>query len=142
MKTLRLVRAKSIKIKPVPPYSFKLTVRKFTRFGVDWFWFTPHEIYKEGVMYTATFLERSNKITGFKLWSDGDVFSHVVQGEVYLPRDHSRIEEMYACKLIEECLASNVEIHDFYNMGGKYPFFEKTDRKSLRHEGIAVSKFV
>jgi hypothetical protein len=41
MKTLRLIRAKSIKIKPVPPYSFKLTVRKFTRFGVDWFLVHP-----------------------------------------------------------------------------------------------------
>jgi 3-methyladenine DNA glycosylase/8-oxoguanine DNA glycosylase len=48
------------------PFDFRLTVQK----PAGWHWGTPHEIYDEGVLYTAVRLPGVAKAVGLKVWEE------------------------------------------------------------------------
>lgn len=122
---LRLKLLKSLKIRPIYPYSFEHTVRKFTKFGIDWFWFTPFEVFKDGILWTASILEGSDRAAGFKLWSSGNMVSSIVNVQIYLPNGYSTEEASQAEKMIRRCLCCEEDVSDFYRMGESYPFLRK-----------------
>ncbi len=108
---VRLILSHEIKIRPVPPYNFSLTVRN----PAGWSFFTPFEVFDNGILWTSAFIGKT--LVGFRLSSSGDVSKPEIHAAVYteekLPgKDLERIR-----RALMTALGSEQDLSLFYRMG-------------------------
>jgi len=98
-----------LRLKPVPPYDFALTVHK----PAGWSLLTPFEIFEGGVLWTATRLP-SGKVLGLKLKSLGTVEKPEICCETFSRRKLGVIERRDVSETIAWTLNLSEDIRQFY----------------------------
>ena len=116
---MRLSRTAQFILEPLPPFSFRLTVKK----PAGWDLFTSGEDYEKDALWTGVrFRERP---VGLKLASLGTTDHPRVQVGVYSQKGLSREELAELRTTIADCLGAGQDLREFY------AFAEKDD--ILRH---------
>lgn len=95
-------------LKPVAPYDFERTIHK----PAGWSLFTPFELFENGTMWTATYLDST--LAGVKLSSTGTVASPKIAIELFL-QERAGPKQLRTLKnaLVHE-LAADEDLTDFY----------------------------
>ncbi len=88
---VRLTDSFAFIMKPIPPYSFRLTIRK----PAGWPLFTPFEIYAMRTIWTAIFI--NNILVGIKIKSVGTTKFPKIAATIFLesnlsPQEFERIK--------------------------------------------------
>lgn len=117
---MKLERTYQFEVRPLPPYSFYLTVNK-PRYG---YWLTPLEDYSEGVVWSAASLA-SSELVGLKVESLGNLHKPHLLVTVFLS-DKSAKKVSYLKDRIREWLAAEDDVKDFYVLAGDYPALKQT----------------
>ncbi len=109
----RLGHSFSFTIKPVAPYSFGLTVKK----PAGWSLFTPFEIYEDGKLWTATYLD--GRLAGILLRCEGSVGRPLIGVQIFFGRKpDARL--MAVCKRqLWDMLGAGQSLGEFYSMAKK-----------------------
>jgi 3-methyladenine DNA glycosylase/8-oxoguanine DNA glycosylase len=97
-------------IKPVPPYSFKLTVRK----PAGWSLFSNFEVYEDEMIWSATSI--NGMLVGFKLASEGTTSNPRLQAEMFLRKAPSDQQERYLKRVLEHDIGADEDLRPFYAM--------------------------
>ncbi|MDE1861255.1 MAG: endonuclease III domain-containing protein [Candidatus Micrarchaeota archaeon] len=100
-------------ILPTPPFSFKLTVKKPT----GWFLFNPFEVYKDGTLWTSTYLD--GIFAGIKLTSSGTVDHPKVSALIFTNRSLSRSQEENVKRLLAKAIGAEHDLNEFYRIARK-----------------------
>ena len=104
-----LTRLTILRLKPVPPFDFALTVHK----PAGWSLFTPFEIFDKGVLWTAMRMP-SGKVFGLKLRSLGTVEKPDIRCEIYSRRKPGSSERRELLETVAWTLNLNEDISQFY----------------------------
>ena len=105
-----------LRLKPVPPYDFALTVHK----PAGWSLLTPFEIFEKGVLWTAMRMP-SGKVFGLKLRSLGTVEKPGISCETYCRRKLGSIERRELSKTVVWTLNLSEDISQFYALAQHDP---------------------
>ena len=100
-------------LKPLPPYSFKLTVRK----PAGWSLFTPFEIYEGGALWTAAHLNTS--LFGMRLESVGNVDECSIRARIFTDVELEQPRQMELRRLVGISLGVDQDLAPFYEMAIK-----------------------
>jgi DNA-3-methyladenine glycosylase II len=115
MKPLVLKYKTCLELCGTPPFNFEKTVRKYTLYGVDWFWLTPFEIYSRNTLWTATKL--SNEIpVGLRLESLGDTENPRISLTAFCEHPFSSAEVKEVALTISWSLGLKKDISEFYDL--------------------------
>lgn len=120
---VKLVKRFTVTIKPIPPYSFELTVRK----PAGWPWLTPEEVYEQGVLWTATRIGSS--IVGLRLRSTGTLRRPCVLCDVYSKEMLSKEQRQVIENKIWRYLGADEDISGFCQVAEKDPILKDTARR-------------
>jgi 3-methyladenine DNA glycosylase/8-oxoguanine DNA glycosylase len=108
MPTVKLTCPFDFEIKPIPPYSFDLTIRK----PAGWPLFTPLEIYEEGTLWTAVHL--NSQLVGVKLNSKGTPDRPNITAKLFLKHEPGN-EAVDAIKTsLIHCIGADDDLQGFY----------------------------
>ena len=105
-----------LRLKPVPPYDFALTVHK----PAGWSLSTPFEIFEKGVLWTAM-RTLSGKVFGLKLRSTGTVGRPAISCVVYSRQEFGANERRDLSKTIAWMLGLREDIREFYALAKRDP---------------------
>ena len=105
-----------LRLKPVPPYDFALTVNK----PAGWSLLSPFEIFEKGVLWTAMRMP-SGKAFGLKLRSLGTVEKPEISCETYSRRKLGSIERRELLKTAAWTLNISEDISQFYALAEHDP---------------------
>ena len=105
---LRLRRRAQFEIIPVPPFNFRLTVRK----PAGWDLFTREEIYDGETLWTGISFER--RPVGLKIQSLGTLKRPRILIGVYAGDDVSGRESERLGEVLKACLGAKQDLKDFY----------------------------
>ena len=105
-----------LRLKPVPPYDFALTVHK----PAGWSLLTPFEIFEKGVLWTAVRMS-SGKVLGLKLRSLGTVERPQISCETYSRRKLGSIQRTELLKTVVWTLNLSEDISQFYALAKHDP---------------------
>ena len=97
-------------VKPVPPYSFDLTVRN----PAGWNLFTPFEVHKGGVLWTATHIE--GELYGLRLSSSGSLNDLAITIKVFSIQKLDPSQQEKIKSLISKALSFEQDLSEFYSM--------------------------
>jgi len=111
-------RSGALKIKPIPPFDFQLTVRK----PAGWDLFTRGEIYEGGTLWTS--IRFAGKPVGLRISSSGTLTNPLLQAEVYTKDGISSAEMQRMRALVVECLGAEQDLRGFYNFASKDPILK------------------
>ena len=125
MTSMKLELVEILNIKPIPPYSLKWTVRKLTRFGIDWYWITPFEVFRDRIAWAASSLGDGDEVMGLKVFPINDARQQTIKAEIYLAPSYSMKEKKTAEQLVEKCLNPNDDVSEFCRIGEKYTYLRK-----------------
>ncbi|MBM3120313.1 MAG: hypothetical protein FJ006_12360 [Chloroflexi bacterium] len=120
-------------LSPKVPYDFELTVRK----PAGWPLFTPFEIYKGGILWTA--LHIANLLTGLKLRSVGSTEQPSILIDVFLKDIPKSTQKNVIKNLLATKLAADEDLTEFYSMARKDPILKHTlgDLYGMHDTGFA-----
>jgi DNA-3-methyladenine glycosylase II len=104
-----LTRSTILRLKPVPPYDFALTVHK----PAGWSLLTPFEIFEKGVLWTAMRMP-SGKVFGLKLRSLGTVEKPDIRCDTYSRRKLGSSERRELLETVAWTLNLSEDISQFY----------------------------
>lgn len=107
---VKLRHALTFEIKPIPPYSFSLTVRK----PAGWSLFTPFEVYEKGTLWTAVHLR--NTLVGVKLNSVGTVKNPEMAARIFLKDRPEKKELGDIKKTLIHTLGADDDLREFYKL--------------------------
>jgi DNA-3-methyladenine glycosylase II len=110
-------------IKPIPPYSFELTVRK----PAGWPWLTPEEVYENGVLWTATRIE--NTILGLRLKSTGTLRRPCVTCDVFSNGKLSKEQRQMIVSRVRRYLGADEDIREFCSVARKDAILKRTAKR-------------
>lgn len=111
---MRLTSSARFTIEPIPPFSFRLTVRK----PAEWDLFTPGEVYEGGTLWTA--IRFDGKPVGLKLTSSGTTDKPNIHVGVFThDKKLSDSEKLELRTLIATCLGANQDLRAFYAFASK-----------------------
>ena len=100
-------------IRPIPPYNFRLTVRK----PAGWSLFTPLEIYDKGTLWTAVHLDGT--LVGLRLTSGGSTDKPRVAARIFL-KSKPTSEKLYKVESsLIHCLGADDDLLEFYDLARK-----------------------
>lgn len=128
----------TLSIQPIQPYSLELTTKKLTRFGTEWYWATPFEISRKGVMWAVSPLESEDQLVGFKVFSEKNGGRQMIKASIYLAPSHSEKERNSAKEIVLGCLNPYEDISKFYAMGKKHAYLKKA---IIQMYGMRVCRF-
>ena len=111
-----LICSTILRLKPVPPYDFALTVHK----PAGWSLLTPFEVFEKGVLWTAMRMP-SGKVFGLKLRSLGTVEKPGISCETYSRRKLGSIERRELLKTVVWTLNLSEDISQFYALAQHDP---------------------
>ncbi len=97
-------------IKPIPPYNFKLTVRK----PAGWSLFTPFEAYERRTLWTATHL--NGILVGIRLASRGTTMLPKIAGTLFLKSELDQRSIEGIKRSLDHTLGANEDLTEFYKM--------------------------
>ncbi len=107
---MELRHRSSFAIAPVPPFDFKLTVKK----PAGWSLFNAGEAYKGETLWTATRL--IGRLVGLKLCSVGTLEKPRILVTVFTKLPMSRQEKRRIMESLETLTGANQDLKDFYRM--------------------------
>ncbi len=113
---MRLDSSFGVRIRPIPPYNFDLTVRK----PAGWPLFSPLEVSEGGVTWTATHLD--GEIVGIRLSSRGTVNRPLLNAELFTKSAMPEVGRERLTALITHELGADEDLTEFYAMAEKDPF--------------------
>ena len=108
----------SYTVKPIRPYSFRLTVKK----PAGWSLFTPFEIYGKETLWSA--LHLNDELVGVKLRSFGETDRPLVRVEVFTKRHTPTAMRRVVKESLNELLAVNEDLTPFYALARKDPILK------------------
>jgi DNA-3-methyladenine glycosylase II len=111
-----LTLSTTLRLKPIPPYDFELTVHK----PAGWSLLTPFETFERGVLWTAM-RTRSGKSFGLKLRSLGTVERPETCCEVYSSGKLQQSERKELLKTLTWTLSLREDISEFYRLAKRDP---------------------
>lgn len=107
---VKLPNSFSFVMEPLPPYSFRLTVRK----PAGWPLFTPFEVYENRTLWTAT--HTRGHLAGIKLISRGTTYRPKISATIFL-EDSLAAEELDAIKRsLVHSLGADSGLTEFYGL--------------------------
>ncbi|MGC8505232.1 MAG: DNA-3-methyladenine glycosylase family protein [Thermoplasmata archaeon] len=106
----RLTHSFEFEITPVRPFNFNLTVEN----PAGWHLFTPFEIHRENVLWTATHF--SNSLTGVKLSSRGSVDDPMVVANIFSRDNLEQTQQKKITKQIGKALGADQDLSKFYKI--------------------------
>ena len=107
-------------INPKAPYDFALTLHK----PAGWALFTPFEVYKDNVLWTA--LHLNDELTGVKIANRGDAKKPAILTEVFMGSAPSPLRARAMREAIAEKLGANQDLEAFYRLAIKDPILKHT----------------
>jgi 3-methyladenine DNA glycosylase/8-oxoguanine DNA glycosylase len=110
---MMLRRRASFEISPLPPFNFRLTVRK----PAGWDLFTSEEVYEEGTLWTG--VRHEGRPLGLKIQSTGTVKRPRVLIGVYAGREIDAGERERLRDIISVCLGAEQDLKGFYDFAMK-----------------------
>ena len=110
---MRLQRRAQFEIAPVPPFDFRLTVRK----PAGWDLFTSDEVYQDGTLWTG--IRFDGRPLGLKIQSLGTLERPRVLVGVYSGRAISRQDSESLCGTLSVCLGAEQDLREFYDFARK-----------------------
>lgn len=119
MTTLNLDIVDTLELKPIPPFSFTRTVRKSTRFGADWFLFTPFESYEQDALFTGLRLESGDEV-GLRFVSEGTVYAPSIKVDIYAKKK-KELNVAEIKEVVVSAIGANVDVRGFYALARSKP---------------------
>jgi len=110
---MRLRVRGGFEIVPVPPFDFRLTVRK----PAGWDLFTSGESFADATLWTG--LRQERRPIGLKLRSLGTVERPRVLVNVYAARNLAEVDEQRLRKTVSVCLGADQDLKEFYDFALK-----------------------
>lgn len=110
---MRLRREGRFDISPLPPFNFRLTVRK----PAGWDLFTSGEVFEEGTLWTA--IRHKGRTFGLKLSSGGTTAKPRVLVEVYARSPVTSAEMGALREILSVCLGADQDLRGFYGFAKK-----------------------
>ena len=111
--TMELRHMSSFAIAPVPPFDFKLTVKK----PAGWSLFNAGEVYEEETLWTATRL--LGRLVGLKLRSVGTLERPRVRVSVFTKLPVARQEKWRIMESLQTLTGADQDLKGFYEMAEK-----------------------
>jgi 3-methyladenine DNA glycosylase/8-oxoguanine DNA glycosylase len=115
---MKLLRRGEFEITPIPPFDFRLTVRK----PAGWDLFTAEEVYEEGTLWTG--IRYEGRPVGLKIQSRGTVKKPRVMVEIYAGSPTSRKEAGALRDIVSVCLGADQDLKEFYSFAVKDPILK------------------
>ncbi|MCS4540310.1 MAG: hypothetical protein HYU03_06455 [Thaumarchaeota archaeon] len=112
---MKLEKAFSFRSRPIPPFDFKLTVRK----PAGWDLFNSSEVYENNVFWSASRIR--GRVTGLKIRSLGTVKRPKMVTTVFTKDALSGHEEAEFRSTLEALLGVNDDLREFYTFARKDP---------------------
>ncbi|MHB1663573.1 MAG: hypothetical protein ACYCSG_07080, partial [Thermoplasmataceae archaeon] len=109
----KLTHSFEFNIIPAPPYNFNLTVKN----PAGWHLFTPFEIHKESVLWTATSF--STSLIGLKLSSRGTVNDPMIVVHVFSRDELEQAQQNNIQTLVKKALGADQDLSEFYRIARK-----------------------
>ncbi len=107
---VKLLNPFSFVIDPIPPYSFRLTVRK----PAGWPLFTPFELYENRTLWTATHIQ--SHLVGIRLTSKGTTERPRISATIFL-KDSQAPEKLDSIKSsLAHSLGADGDLTEFYEI--------------------------
>ncbi|MDA4115984.1 MAG: hypothetical protein OK442_05465 [Thaumarchaeota archaeon] len=106
---MRLRRVGGFEITPLPPFNFRLTVRK----PAGWDLFTSSEVFEEGTLWTG--VREKARTFGLKISSLGTMEKPRVLVEVYARSPVARAELKALRGTLSVCLGADQDLREFYS---------------------------
>ena len=110
---MRLRRRAQIEIAPLPPFDFRLTVKK----PAGWDLFTSDEVFDDGTLWTA--IRFDGRPVGLKIQSLGTLARPRVRVGVYSSREISKEGRERLRSTLEVCLGADQDLTGFYEFARK-----------------------
>jgi 3-methyladenine DNA glycosylase/8-oxoguanine DNA glycosylase len=110
---MKLPRVGGFDIAPLPPFNFRLTVRK----PAGWDLFTPGEVFEEETLWTA--VRHEARTFGLKIRSGGTVEKPRVLVELYAKRPVTSAEIGALRESLSVCLGADQDLRRFYGLAAK-----------------------
>ena len=110
---VKLTNSFTFKIEPIPPYSFKLTVRK----PAGWPLFTPFEVYRGRAIWTATHI--FGRLIGIKITSKGTTEHPKILATIFLEgsKEPEKLDEMKMS--LAHSIGADGDLKEFYEFARK-----------------------
>ena len=108
-----LRRTTQLEITPIPPFNFRLTVRK----PAGWELFTPEEVFEDETLWTGIRFE--GLPLGLKIQSQGTIERPKVLVGVYSARSMSPQTREKLRAILGLCLGADQDLRDFYSFAMK-----------------------
>jgi 3-methyladenine DNA glycosylase/8-oxoguanine DNA glycosylase len=108
----------SYEIRPISPYSFRLTVKK----PAGWSLFTPFEIYENETLWTALHLD--DELVGVKLQSLGQTRRPIMRVDVFTKRRAPAAMRETVKEDLNDLLGTNEGLGSFYAFARKDPILK------------------
>jgi DNA-3-methyladenine glycosylase II len=115
-----LKNLESITLKPVPPYSFKLTVHK----PAGWWWSTPDEKHEQNTLWTATRLR--GKLFGLKVTSQGTVTKPKIECTIFSKTKTNDAMKSSLENMLNRALQTKEDLTEFYAVVSKDDILRQT----------------
>jgi 3-methyladenine DNA glycosylase/8-oxoguanine DNA glycosylase len=110
---MKLRRRAEFEIDPLPPFNFKLTVRK----PAGWDLFTSEEVYENGTLWTG--IRFKGRPVGLKMSSGGTLEKPRVLVGVYAARSVSKKDAGGLREILSTCLGAEQDVKGFYDFALK-----------------------
>jgi DNA-3-methyladenine glycosylase II len=110
---MELKHRSRLAIVPVPPFDFKLTMRK----PAGWSLFNAGEVYEDGALWTATRL--LGRLVGLKLHSVGTLEKPRILVTVFTKLPMTTQEKLSIKESLETLIGADQDLKDFYSMAEK-----------------------
>jgi 3-methyladenine DNA glycosylase/8-oxoguanine DNA glycosylase len=136
IRPVKLSFQKTIVIKPIAPFDFELSVRKWG----GWGWLTPFEEFRNGILWTGMRLK--SKPVGLKLKSRGNIKKPKVEIRVFSQGRLSKNQTENLVKSLRSVLTADEDISEFYTLCEKHPVLQEV-KKNLygMHTGATQNLF-
>ena len=106
----KLTRSFEFEVKPLPPYDFRLTIKK----PAGWSLFGPAEIYEDETLWTVTNIDGA--LVGVKFSSKGTIENPRVLVRVFLKKKPARAEKERLKRLLAQAIGADQDLRQFYRV--------------------------
>ena len=117
---MKLPHRFSYQVRPVSPYSFRLTVKK----PAGWPLFTPFEVYENDTLWSA--LRLSDPLVGIKLQSLGTTSQPLLKLDVFTKRPATSATREKMRESLNDLLGANDDLTQFYAFARNDPILKHT----------------
>ncbi len=107
---VKLLNSFDFVMEPIPPYSFRLTVRK----PADWPLFTPFEVYERRTLWTATHIQ--GHLVGIRLASSGTTERPKIAATIFLESSPTTEKLDRIKRSLAHSLGADSDLNEFYEL--------------------------